>query len=245
MPPRRCNLKRPFGNRLTANLGEVRPFFYTHLKRCLRPCQHLLAFDMVDEREQRMRREDINIPRKGCFRAVIRGANNPFVLGTRPKRRGQHPRYGLQLAIERQFTQRNKSLQRIGRNHAQCDEHRKRNRHIEMRAFFLYISRGKVHQNTLGGQLHAHGTQGRPHPLTRFGHRFIRQPHHRKGRQPRPQMHLHLDRQGLNPLKCNGVNTCDHKVTLPIHLQKPSRKMQVGLYFLSISLYICQQVMAN
>ncbi len=65
------------------------------------------------------------------------------------------------------------------------------------------------------GQRQSRGDQRRTHPLAGLGHRLVGQADNGKRRQPRRDLHLHVDRAGFDPFKGYGGNALDHAAPLP------------------------------
>jgi hypothetical protein len=156
------------------------------------------------------RGKNINIAGTGGLGPIALRANDTFVLRCCANSRRQYTRHGQQLTIEREFTQRYKPIDRIGRNHAQCHKHAKSNQHIEMRAFFLHIGGGKVDEDALACSCtpmlaSAARTRSRDSATALSG-----RPGMVNAGSPAPK-YLHLDRQRFNSLKCDCVNASNHK----------------------------------
>jgi hypothetical protein len=81
-------------------------------------------------------------------------------------------------------------------------------------AFLGQIGRRQVDGDAPGRQRQADGAQGGAHPLARFGDRLVGQADHGERRQPGDQMHLDIDVDHIDALKCHGVDAGDHAVTL-------------------------------
>jgi len=65
-------------------------------------------------------------------------------------------------------------------------------------ALLLQVGRGEVDQDALGRQGQAHGGQRGAHPLARLADRLVRQADDQEGGQAAADLHLHLDRHGLD-----------------------------------------------
>ena len=68
-----------------------------------------------------------------------------------------------------------------------------------MAAFLQHIGGGEIDREAPGRNGESDGGQGRPHPLARFADRLVRQPDDGKGRHAGRDLHLHVDRQDVDP----------------------------------------------
>ncbi len=79
-----------------------------------------------------------------------------------------------------------------------------------MAAFLRQVGRREIDRDPARRQRQPRGDQRRAHPLARLGHRLVGQADDRKSRQARRDLHLHVDRAGLDPLKGYGRNPLNH-----------------------------------
>ena len=79
-----------------------------------------------------------------------------------------------------------------------------------MAAFLRKIRRGEIDRDAACGQRKPRGDQRRTHPLARFRHRLVGKANDMERGQAGRDLHLHVDRAGLDPLKCDGGNPLDH-----------------------------------
>ena len=83
-----------------------------------------------------------------------------------------------------------------------------------MAAFLRHVGGREIDGDAAGGQRQARGDQRRAHPLAGLGHRLVGQPDNGESRQAGRDLHLHVDRAGLDPLKGYGGNPLDHAAPL-------------------------------
>jgi len=79
-----------------------------------------------------------------------------------------------------------------------------------MAAFLRKVGRRQVDDDSPRRQREPRGDQRRTHPLSRLGNCLVRQADNGKSRQSRHELHLHVDRAGLDPLKSYRGNPLDH-----------------------------------
>ena len=79
-----------------------------------------------------------------------------------------------------------------------------------MAAFLGHVGGREIDGDAAGGQRQAGGDQRRAHPFAGLGHRLVGQPDDGESGQAGRDLHLHVDRAGLDPLKGYGGNPLDH-----------------------------------
>ena len=211
MPAGRGELQRAFGTFLALDVAqiEMRRLRLVHFR--LRARQHLRAFEVVGDLDQRFCRDDLDIGAcPGGFRSARRRTDQAFLARIRADRGRQHARHGGDRAIEPELAEHGKAVERIRRNRADRRHQAERDRQIIMAAFLRQIGRGEVDDDPPRRQRQPRSDQRRTHPLPRFRHRFVRQTYDRKRRQAGRYLHLHVDRAGLDPLKGYGRNPRNH-----------------------------------
>ena len=182
----------------------------------LRARQHLRAFEVVGDLDQRIRRDDLDVrARPGRFRAAGRRADQALLARIRPDRRRQDAGHGRDRAIEPEFAEHGKAVERIRRDGADRRHQAERDRQIVMAAFLRQIGGREIDGDPPRRQRQPRGDQRRAHPLARLGHRLVGQADDRKRRQAGRDLHLHVDRAGLDPLKGYGRNALNHAAPVP------------------------------
>ena len=180
-----------------------------HLR--LRARQHLRALEMVGDLDQRFRRDDLDIrARPGRFRAAGRRTDQALLARIGADRRRQHARDRRDRSVEPEFAEHRKAVERIRRDRADRRHQAERDRQIVMAAFLRQVGRREIDRDPPRRQRQPRGDQRRAHPLARLGHRLVGQADDRKRRQARRDLHLHVDRAGLDPLKGYGRNPLNH-----------------------------------
>jgi hypothetical protein len=155
-----------------ARRGELR-----HRRR-----QKLRALEVVDDRQEARRGDDLDIARPGRLAAASRRTDDADLAPRRGERRQQHAGHRRQRTVERQFTDREITADLVQRQHFHRGQKPQRDREVEMAAFLEHIGRREVDRDVAGRQREAQRRQRAPHPLPRFGDRLVRQSHDDKGR---------------------------------------------------------------
>ena len=177
----------------------------------LRARQHLRALEVVGDLDQRLRRDDLDIrarPRR--LRAAGRRADQPFVARVGADRRRQHARDRRDRAVEAEFAEHGVAVQRVRRDRADRGHQAERDRQIVMAAFLRQVGGRQIDRDPPRRQRQPRGDQRRTHPLAGLGHRLVAQADDGERRQTRRDLHLHVDRAGLDPLKGYGRNPLNH-----------------------------------
>ena len=170
----------------------------------LRPRQHLRAFEMVGELNERRRRDDFDLgARPGRFRPARRRAHQAFVARIGADGGGQHAGDRRDRAIEAELAEHGKTRQRIVRDGADRGHQAKRDRQIVVAAFLGQVGWRQIDGDAARRQREARGGQCRAHPLARFGDRLVGQADDVERRQPRRDLHLDIDRPDLDALERN------------------------------------------
>ncbi len=211
MPAGRRDFERAFGALLALDVAqiEMRCLRLVHFR--LRPRQHLRAFEMVGDLDQRFCRDDLDIgARPGGLRSARRGTDQAFLARVRADRGRQDAGDGGDRAIEPELAEHGKTVERVRRDRADRGHQAERDRQIVMAAFLRQIGRREVDRDPPRGQRQPRGNQRRAHPLARLGNRLVREADDGKRRQAGRDLNLHVDRAGLDPLKGYGRNPRNH-----------------------------------
>ena len=151
----------------------------------------------------------ISASRSGAASTSIRpaqAASPPCAAGQiRPRsrvrgaeRRRQHAGHRVDPAIQRQLAERGIAGQFLARQDIHRGQDRQRDGQVEMAAFLGDVGRRQIHQHALRRQRQAEAGQRRAHPLPAFAHRLVGQADDQEGRQAGGDLHLHLDRLGVD-----------------------------------------------
>ena len=211
MPAGRGELQRAFGAFLALDVAQVEMRRLRLVNFRLRARQHLRALEVIGDLDQRFCRNDLDVGAcPGGFRSARRGTDQAFLAPVRADRGRQYAGHGRDRAVEPELAEHGKAVECVRRDRADRRHQAKRNRQVIMAAFLRQIGRREVDRDPPRRQRQPRGNQRRAHPLARFRHRLVRQTHDRKRRQARRDLHLHVDRACLDPLKGYGRNPRDH-----------------------------------
>ena len=215
MPAGRRDLERAFGALLALDVAQVERIGLLRAHPRLRARQHLRAFKVVGDLDQRMRRHDLDIrARPGRFRAASGRADQALLARIGPDRRRQHARHRRDRAVEPEFAEHGEAGERIRRNRADRRHQPERNGQIVMAAFLRQVRGREIDGDPARRQRQPRGDQRRAHPLARLRHRLVGQADDGERRQPGRDLHLHVDGAGLDPLKGYGGNALDQMLPL-------------------------------
>ncbi len=209
------DLQRAFGAFLALDVAqiEMRRLRLVHFR--LRARQHLRAFKMVGDLDERFCRDDLDIgARPGGLRAARRRTDQAFLARIRPDRGRQYTGDGGDRAIEPELAEYGKAVECIRRDRADRSHQAERDRQIVMAAFLRQVGRREVDDDPARRQRQPRGDQRRAHPFPRLRHRLVRKTHDRKRRQAGRDLHLHVDRPRLDALKRYGRNPRNHACPL-------------------------------
>ena len=174
MPAGSGNLQRAFRALLALDVAqiEMRRFGLVHFWQ--RPRQHLRAFKMVGDLDQRLCRDDLDVRAcPGGFRSARRGTDQPLLARVRADGGRQHARHGCDRSVEPEFAEHREAIERIRRDRADRGHQAERDRQIIMAAFLRQIRRCEIDRDPPRGQRQPGGDQRRAHPLARLGHRLV------------------------------------------------------------------------
>ena len=220
------DLERALGALLALDVAQIEQRFLALMHLRLRARQQLRALEMVGDLDQRFCRDDLDVrARPGRFRTAGRRTDQPFLARIGADRRRQHARDGRDRSVETEFAEHGEAGQRIRRDRADGGHQPERDRQVVMAAFLGHVGRREVDGDPPRGERQARGNQRRAHPLAGLRHRLVRQADNGEGGQPRRDLHLHVDRAGLDPLKGYGRNPLDHAGPL-----SQSRVAEAGRY---------------
>ncbi len=176
--------------------------------------EHLASLEVVDQRQQRRRRQDLAVrPRR--LAAIRLGADEAAAFAVRRDRRRQHARDRGDLAVERELAQGHKALHLLGRQHAHRQQEADRDRQVEVAAFLEQVGRRQVHGDPFRRQRQAEGVQRPPHSLATLGHGLVGESHQREGRQAPGDLHLDVDRQHLDAAERHRPDARNHLNPVP------------------------------
>jgi hypothetical protein len=207
----RGDLDRPLGRLLALDVSEVGMPRPVDLQLRCRRRQHLVAFEVIDEGEQRRRRQHRDGAGPGGLAALRLGADQSLAAAARMHRRRQHAGYRRHLAVEAEFAQRDIAGDRVlGDDPHRCQQ-AERDRQVEMAAFLQQIGGGEVDGDPLRRQAEPHRRQGCAHPLAALGDGLVGQADDGEGRHPVRHLHLDGDVEDVDALEGDGADARDHR----------------------------------
>ena len=92
-----------------------------------------------------------------------------------------------------------------------------------MAAFLGLVGRGEIDGDALWREREANGVQRATHPLAAFANRLVGKADDDESREPRPDLHLHIDGTRLDALKGDGGNPREHRLKPPFRLSLQAR----------------------
>ena len=125
----------------------------------------------------------------------------------------QHARDRDQRAVEAELAERDVGGKILRRQHLHRHQQPERNGKVEVAALLLHVRRREVHRDPPHRQRQAEAGERAPHPLPALTHRLVGESHHRERGQASADMHLHVDRQRLDPLEGDGLDVGNHAAT--------------------------------
>ncbi len=222
---RRRDLEDALGALLALDLAQVRHGSGGRRHGGLRAGHDLRALEVVGELDEGAGRQHVHVaPCPGRLRPRGRRADQAEPSRIRRHRGRQHPGYRGDAAVERQFAEHAVAPQRVRRQRPDRAHHGERDRQVVVRALLGQVGRGEIDGDALGREREARGDQRRPHPLARFRHRLVGQPHHHEGDGAGGDLHLHVDGAGLDPLEGDGGDARDHAGFVRSRFRKGRRK---------------------
>jgi hypothetical protein len=215
VPTGRGDLERALGAFLALDVLKVGARRARGGKARFRRRQELGTLEMVDDRQQARRGNDLDLARPGRLAAATGGTDDAAAAARRRQRRKQYPGDAGQRAVERQLSQHRVLSELVRRQNIHRRQQRQGDRQIEMAAFLKNVGRGEVHGDPSWRQSQAQGAERCPYPLARLGNRLVRQSDHGEGRQPGGDRHLRLDLDDLDAVERHRPNPRNHGLTIP------------------------------
>ncbi|MNJ41323.1 hypothetical protein D3C77_362420 [compost metagenome] len=207
------DLQRPLGALLALDLAQVGHGAPLEHRARLRRTQHLNAAKMVDQADQRARRQQANLARPGRLRPIGLGTDQAQAQGVHRHGRRQGSAHGGDLAVQSQFAHRRPAVQRIRPDHPHGGQQGQGDGQVEMAAFLGQVGGGQVGDDLLGRQGQADAGEGAAHPLAALGHRLVRQADDGEGPGGgRHLLHLDVDPARLDPVEGHRHHPRDHEL---------------------------------
>lgn len=222
------DLQRPLGAFLSLDLAQVGDAVAaTHGPR-LGPSQHLRALEVVDQGDQRARRQHGHVAGPGGFGPVRLGTDEAQSHGVGGDRGGQGPAHRRDPPIQPQFAHRRPTRQGVRRDHAHRGQQGQGDGQVEMVALLAQVRRREVGDDAHRRQGQAYAREGSTHPLAALGHRLVGEPHEGEaafvaGMQLR---HLHINAPGVDAFERNRDDVGVHRA-LPLSEKERNTNSQL------------------
>ncbi len=205
------DFERALGAFLAFDVGEVERQALDLANFRLRPRQHLRAFEMIGELDERARRDDFDFGTgPGRFRAADFRADQALRTCIGADRRGQHAGHRRNGAVEPEFAQHGETGNRVGRQRADCRHEAERNRQIVMAAFLRQIGWGEIDGDAARRQCETRRDQRRAHTFFGFRHGLVGQADNVESGQARRNLHLNVNGTGVDTLEGDRCDPLDH-----------------------------------
>ena len=146
----------------------------------------------------------------GGLRSAGRRTDQAFAARVGADRRRQHAGDRRDRAVEAEFAQHGEARQRVVRHRADRRHQAERDRQIVVAAFLRQVGGREIDGDAARRQREAGGDQRGAHALLGLGHRLVGQADDVEGRQAGRDLHLHVDRAGLDALERHRGDALDH-----------------------------------
>ena len=215
VPARGGDLQRTLDVLLTLHIREIRQrqLLGVHVRH-RRGFDRLLASQMPDELRDALHRNNLHVLGKGGLRRVLRRdeeASDPLAPGGDGHR--QRAGDGPQLPRQGKLAQEG-AVRRRGLDLTACREDPDQHGQIIERADLFLVRGGEIHGHAADREAEAVVFHRRPHALTRFLDRRIRQTDDVKGGQAVGDIDLHRHRVAADAADAEGCDLRVHTITL-------------------------------
>jgi hypothetical protein len=205
------DFERAFGALLAFDVGKVERQAIHFEDFRLWPRQHLRAFEMIGELDERRGGDDLDFgARPGRFRSAGGRAHQALAARIGADRGRQHAGHRRDRAIEPEFAQHREAGQRIVRNGADRRHQAECDRQIVVTAFLGQIGGRQIDGDAARRQRKPGRDQSRAHPLARFGHRLVGKADDGEGRHARRDLDLDVNGADFDALERNRGDALDH-----------------------------------
>ena len=165
----RRDFERPLGAFLALDVGEIERHGFGFEDFGLLPRQHLRAFEMIGELNERGGGDDFDFrARPSGFKSAARRTDQAFAAGIGADRRRQHAGDRRDGAVEAKLAQNGKSRQRVVRDGSDRYHEPERNRQVVVVAFLRKVGRREVDGDAPSGQREPRSNQSGAHALAGF-----------------------------------------------------------------------------
>ncbi len=138
-------------------------------------------------------------------------------------------------SVQRQLAEQRAVIKAIARELSTGRKHRACDGQIESRPGLRHVARREVRSYATGGELEARVQDGRVHALARLPHRCVGEADDGERRQPAAHVHLHGDVAGVKSVEREGVSPGQHRVRLPVVVERACRQARRRLRWDSLS----------
>ena len=204
------DLERPLRLVLPAHVPQVRNLGAVEHRPGLRLGQHLCTAKVVDQPDQRARRQHPSPAGPGRFRSAGLRADETQVHRAGRDGGGQGSGDGRDRAVQRQLTDGRPAVQGVRRDHAHGRHHGEGDRQVVVAAFLGQVRRRQVHDDPLARHRQAQTGEGATHPLAAFGDRLVAETDHDHHGLAAGQLDFDIHAPGLDALKRDGDHPRDH-----------------------------------
>jgi len=211
-----CDFERALGALLPLDVAQVELGRWRLPDLRLRSRQHLRALEVVGDLDQRIGCDDLDIGTgPGGFGTAGRRADQALLARIGPDRSRQHARNWRDRSVKSELAEHGETGQRIRRDCADRRHQAERDRQVVMAAFLRQVGRREIDGDAPRRQCQPRGDQCRSDPLAGLGHGLVGEADHMEGRQPRRDLHLHIDGAGFDSLKGYRRNPRNHAAPIP------------------------------
>ena len=205
------DLERALGLLLALDLGEVLVGRGVRHGAGLGGRERGAAGEVVDEGEERLRRDHLDGADPGRLGAAgRRGRSRPQSASAAASAAGSAPITGMSVPSRESSPSATWAATSSRGQDLHGGEERERDRQVEVRAFLGEVGGREVDGDALGGEREAHGGHRRADPLLGLGDRLVGEADEVEGRQAGGDGALHLDEARLDALECHRVGARDH-----------------------------------
>lgn len=177
VPAGHGDLERALGGFLSAHIAQILHARTVDQLARRGARQRLAALEVIDQLDQRARRQDRQIAaRPGRFRPARFGADEAAAAFGGQHRRGQGARARRDRAVQAQLAHRQIVLPGLGRQHAERDHQPDRDGQVVMGTLLGPVGRGEIDDQPLGGERQADGGEGGAYALAALGHGLVGEP---------------------------------------------------------------------
>ena len=208
------DLERALRHLLALDLAQVYGLGGWRQLPAHRPLQNGRAFEMIDQGDDRLRRQDVVAAAPHGFGAVVEGTDQPLPPAIGGNGRGQGAGDGGNLAVEFHLADADIAVERVLRNQAHHHHQGQHDRQVVMGALFGQVGRREVGDDAFGGCRQAYAGKGAAHTFAAFGDGLVAQPHDLEGDRPLGQDDLGLDPAHFGAFEGNCRDACWHVTPL-------------------------------